>query len=51
MQGIIEVTVKLYLEMDLDEEDAREVVENMIELVVHPLISHTEVVSDNVGED
>ena len=47
--GVIEVKVKIYLEIDLDEEDARELVENMDYNFEHPLISHTEIVEDDIA--
>jgi len=43
MKGIIEVTVKLYLEMDVDEDKAQEIVSEMDYNFYHELISHTEI--------
>jgi hypothetical protein len=50
MIGIIEVTVKLYLETDVDEETACEIVENMDYDFNHPLISDTDIFEDNIAE-
>jgi len=46
--GIIEVTVKLFLEMDVDAEGAREIIENCDYNFKHPLIQETEIISDDV---
>jgi hypothetical protein len=46
--GTIDVTVRVYLDMDLDEEDARDVV-NDLEVSGY-CVSHTETVSDNLKE-
>ncbi len=48
--GVIELTVKVYLTMDLDEEQARELVENVDYTFNDPLIEHTEIVADNIEE-
>jgi hypothetical protein len=48
--GIIEVTVKLLLEMDVDEEDARDIVENCDYHFTHPLIQETEIMADDISE-
>ena len=43
MAGIIYVQVALYLEADVDEEEAQEIVEEMDYDFKHKMISHTEV--------
>jgi hypothetical protein len=50
MIGTIEVKVRLLLEMDVNEEDAREIVENMDYKFDHPLIQETEVVEDDITD-
>jgi hypothetical protein len=50
MIGTIDVKVRLHLEMDVDEEDAREIVENMDYSMIHPLIQYSEVVEDDITE-
>jgi hypothetical protein len=46
--GTIDVTIKVYLDMDLDEEDSRDVI-NSLEVEGY-CVSHTEVVGDNLKE-
>lgn len=46
--GIIEVTVKLFLETDVDQDTAQEIVENMDYECSHGLISHTEITGDDI---
>jgi DNA-dependent RNA polymerase auxiliary subunit epsilon len=48
--GVIEVTVKLYLQVDLDEEDARELVENVDYHFNSNMISHTEIIADDITD-
>jgi hypothetical protein len=48
--GIIEVTVKLRLEMDVDEAEAREIVNNCDYNFDHPLIADTEITSDDISQ-
>jgi hypothetical protein len=48
--GVIEVTVKLRLEMDVDKEDAREIVENLDYSFRHPLIQDTEITGDDIEQ-
>jgi hypothetical protein len=48
--GVVEVTVKLFFELDLPEDQAREVVENVDYSFDHELISHTEIVADNISD-
>ncbi len=43
MQGIIYVRVALYLETDVTEEQAQEIINEMDYDISHPLISHTEI--------
>ena len=50
MRGTITVTTKIYLECDVDEKEARDIVSNMDYNFDHPLISHTEIVEDDVNE-
>ena len=44
MQGTIKVEVKLFLEMDVDEETVAEIIENMDYNFKHKLIADTEIV-------
>ena len=48
--GIIEVTVRLELECDVTEDEAREIVENMDYSFNHILIQNTEIKSDDISE-
>jgi len=43
MQGIIYIRVALYLETDVSETEAQEIVNEMDYEFDHPLISHTEI--------
>jgi DNA-dependent RNA polymerase auxiliary subunit epsilon len=46
--GIIELTVKLYLETDVDAEQAREIVDEMNYDIKHPMIQDTEIIADDI---
>lgn len=48
--GIIEVTVKLMLELDVDAEQAHEIVEDLNYEFQHELIAETEIVADDIAE-
>ena len=49
MQGVIHVKVSIYLESDVSEKDAKEIVNELEETILtnytmtHPMISHTEI--------
>ncbi len=48
--GIIEVIVKLKLERDVNEEEAREIVEDLCYDFKHELISSSEIIADDIAE-
>tara|TARA_R110002110_G_scaffold14438_1_gene67158 strand:- start:1450 stop:1623 length:174 start_codon:yes stop_codon:yes gene_type:complete len=48
--GIIEITMKLYLDMDVDEDQARDIVENGDYNFSHPLVVHTEIIADDIQD-
>jgi len=49
MQGIIYIKVALYLETDVTEEQAQEIVNEMDYEISHPLINHTEIQAEAAG--
>ena len=48
--GTIEVTVRLYLDCDVEEDEARNIVENMDYDFDHLLIQDTEIIHDDITE-
>jgi hypothetical protein len=48
--GTIEVTVRLRLEKDVDEQEARDIVENCDYEFNYPLIQETEIIGDDISE-
>lgn len=48
--GVIEVTLKLFLDRYVDEDEAREIVENMKYSVKHPAVEYTEIMADDITQ-
>jgi len=48
--GTIEVTVRLRLNQDVDEDEAREIVDEMDYSFNHPLICEEEIIEDDISE-
>jgi len=48
--GIIEVKVKLFLNADVNEDEAREIVENMDYSFDHEMIADAEIIEDDIYE-